>query len=86
MVRIALSYVALLALLALTVVMSFVPLGATSLAIALGISLAKMGLIMLFFMQLDRASDLVRIVAVAGFVWLALLFVLSFSDYGIRMA
>lgn len=36
------------------------------------------------FMELDRKSVTMRLFAATGFVWLAILFLLIFSDYGAR--
>ncbi|MCW8193791.1 oxidase [Proteobacteria bacterium 005FR1] len=82
--KLLLTYAALLALLSLTVAASFIPLDTWSLPVSLGIATAKTALIMAFFMQLSRASTLTRVAAAAGFLWLAILLSLSFSDYAFR--
>jgi cytochrome c oxidase subunit IV len=41
-------------------------------------------LIALFFMHLRGAGALLRIAALAGLLWLAILFGLSWSDFGTR--
>lgn len=74
-------YLGLLVLLGLTVSLAFVPLGIGNLAVALGIAFVKAGLIAIFFMHLRRDSGLVRLVAIAGLLWLSLLFGLSLADY-----
>jgi len=79
--RLLLSYFALLALLATTVAASFLPLGNFALPVSVSIACAKAMLIMLFFMQLRRATSLTRLAAGAGFVWLAILLALSAPDF-----
>ncbi len=75
---------ALLALLVLTIALASVDLGPFNTVVAMGISLAKGLLIVLFFMHVRDSSRLVWLAAAAGFFWLALMFVLSMSDYMTR--
>jgi cytochrome c oxidase subunit 4 len=83
--ELAVVYAALLVLLGLTIVLSFVGLGSTlALVVALGISAAKTGLIMWYFMHLKYRVSLVWLFAVAGMVWLLVLFGLTLSDYVTR--
>jgi cytochrome c oxidase subunit 4 len=79
-----LTWLALMALLALTTASSYIPMGAWNTAANMGISCAKALLIALFFMHLRRADALLRIAALAGLLWLALLFGLSGSDFATR--
>ena len=72
---------ALMVLLALTVAASFVPLGPFGVVVALSIAAAKAVLILLFFMHVRYGSTLTKLFAVAGFFWLLILFLLTFSDY-----
>jgi cytochrome c oxidase subunit 4 len=74
-------YVALLLLLTATVAVSFFKLGAWNAVLNLGIAGAKAALIAWFFMELRRATPMVRLAAVAGLFWLVLLFGLSFTDF-----
>jgi caa(3)-type oxidase subunit IV len=70
-----------LVLLALgSLALAYMPLGAGNLAVAMGISAAKMLLIGLFFMRLVRAEPLRRLAAGACLLWLAFLFALTFAD------
>lgn len=71
----------LLALLAATVVAAMVPLGPWSVVVALGIAAVKGTLIVFYFMHIRYSNSLVQVFSVAGFLWLALLFVFLFSDY-----
>lgn len=82
--QLLMTYLVLLGLLTLTVGMSFVPTGALSLAVSLSIAVAKAALIVMVFMQLASSIHLIRVIAVAGLIWLWVLFSLSFSDYFFR--
>src|SRR6478672_10666451 len=74
-------FVALLLLLALTVAVALLEHSALGLSVALLIASAKAVLIVLFFMHVRYDSPVVRLAAVAGFLWLALLIGLSMSDF-----
>lgn len=73
-------FIALLLLLGLTVAVALIEHPALGLAIALTIAGVKAVLIMLFFMHIRYDTPVVRLAAVAGFLWLALLVALSMSD------
>jgi cytochrome c oxidase subunit 4 len=79
-----LTWIALMVFLAFTVGSSYIPMGPWNTAINMGISCAKALLIALFFMHLRGAGALLRIAAVAGLLWLALLFGLGWSDFATR--
>jgi cytochrome c oxidase subunit 4 len=76
--------VALALLLVLTVAASYVNLGAFNIVVAIGIATAKAVLIVLFFMHVIHSPPLVRLAAVAGFVWLGIMLVLLLADYAAR--
>ena len=77
-----LVYTGLIALLILTAVGAYVPMGGTPhVLLAFGVSAAKTALIAFFFMEIHYHNGITRIFAGAGLVWLALLFLLTFSDY-----
>ncbi len=76
-----LVFVALLVLLFATVGAAYVPLGHFHLAAALTIASAKAVLIGLFFMHLYHSHRLTWVVSVASLLWLAILVVLTLSDY-----
>lgn len=78
-------WIGLIALLTLTTAMAFIPLGRLTLGISLAIAIAKVLLVMLFFMELRKSAGLVRAAAVAGFVWLLILFTLAGADYATRV-
>jgi len=75
------AYGALMALLALTALASFLPRGPWTLLLALTIAAVKTTIVFLFFMQLKYQRGLVRIFAIAGFFWLAIAGALTFTDY-----
>src|SRR5215469_3992247 len=77
----------LLALLALTVVttlVSFVDLGDFSVVAALAIAVCKMLLVALFFMHVRYSTRLTRLVILGGLMWLAILLMLTLSDFFTR--
>lgn len=82
------TYVAvLLALLALTVVttlVAFVDLGNFSVVVALVIAVTKMMLVALFFMHVRYSTRLTRLVILGGLMWLAILLLLTLSDFFTR--
>jgi cytochrome c oxidase subunit 4 len=77
-------FVALLFLTGLTTAVAFVDLGALNTVVALAIAVAKMLLVILFFMHVRNSSGLTRIVILAGFLWLAILITLTLSDVWTR--
>lgn len=78
------TWIALLALLALTTGSSFIHLGAFNLAANLVIAAAKALLVALVFMHLRHGAPMVRVAAVAGLFWLGLLASLSLVDFVTR--
>jgi cytochrome c oxidase subunit 4 len=79
-----LTWLALMALLALTAAVSFVKLGWINTAIGLAIAFVKAVLVALVFMRLRRSPVLVRLASVAGLITMLLLFGLSATDYATR--
>ncbi len=76
-----LVFLSLLILLALSAASSFFVTGPAGAAVALGLAAAKASLIFAYFMRLRYQSGLVRIVAAAGFFWLALAVTFILADY-----
>ena len=74
-------WAALVTLLFLSLGAAYAPLGPFKTATSLAIAGVKVILIALVFMKLDRASNLVRLAAVAGVVWASFLFLLAGADY-----
>ncbi len=76
-----LSAVALLLLLALTVGLSYAPIGRWHVVAALAIAAAKAILIVLFFMHGRFSTGVIRIAIVGGLLWFGILFVGTLNDY-----
>lgn len=75
------TFLALLVLLGATVGAAYLPLGSFSPVVAMLIATTKAVLILLFFMHLRHGESFVRIVAVAGFLWLGILLTFTMADY-----
>lgn len=76
---------ALTILLIVTIAIAFLQLpGWIGLLIAMTIAAAKAVLILTWFMHLKFSPRLVIAAAVAGFLWLGILFALIFNDYAFR--
>lgn len=71
---------ALLLLLGLSAGSALIPMGAFNEVANLGIAVVKALLVLTFFMRLKSDSPLLRLVAGAGFAWLALLITLALAD------
>jgi len=74
------------ALLALSAGSSLLPLGVFNLVSNFAIAAIKIALVLWFFMRIGRSMPIVRLAALAGVVWLALLFGLALSDVLARLA
>ena len=74
-------FVALLVLLIATVGAAYLPLGDWHFPVAMTIATAKAVLIVLFFMHVLYSHKLTMIIALAGFLWLAIMVGLTLSDY-----
>ena len=75
---------ALLALTAVTTLVAFVDLGAFSVVVALAIAVCKMLLVALFFMHVRHSTKLTKLVVLGGLLWLAILLMLTLSDFTTR--
>jgi cytochrome c oxidase subunit 4 len=73
-------------LLALTLSLAYVPMGWLTPAAGIVIALAKAGFVILLFMELTKARPLIRLAAMAGIVFLAVLFALTLADVLSRLA
>lgn len=73
-------FLALMALTALTVAAAYMDLGAYGGSVALVIALTKATLVVLFFMHVRYESRLVALWAASGFVFLVLLFAMTFGE------
>jgi cytochrome c oxidase subunit 4 len=74
-------YAALIILLLATVGANTLPLGPFSLVVALLIAIAKALLVIFFFMHVRFASKTTWIFVACGFLWLSMLFTMTFTDY-----
>ena len=74
------AWIALLALLALTIAASFAPLGPALPFISYAIAIAKTAIVVWIFMELRVRDGLQRIALATGFAWLAILLILLFAD------
>lgn len=79
-----LIFVALLSLTALTAQVAFIDLGRLNIYVAMTIAVIKALLVALFFMHLRYSSSLTKLFVSAGVLWIAILFVLTTSDYFTR--
>ena len=72
---------ALMVLTVLTVWVSRIDLGAMNTAVAMAIAIVKALVVILWFMHVIHSPRLTWIVLICSFLWLGVLFVLTFSDY-----
>lgn len=79
-------WAALMALLALSAWAAYWPFKTLNTVTGFAIAGAKAGLVLLVFMQLRRASGLVRLAAACGLFWAAILFTLTLADVLSRLA
>ncbi len=75
-----LVWLAMLALLAVTVGTAFLPLGWANTPLNLAISVTQAALVMLFSMHLRAAHPLIKIIALIGFFGIAIMIILSLFD------
>ena len=80
-----LVWMSLLILLAVTVAVSYIPLGWMNAAVVVGIAVTKAVIIIMFFMHVRYGARLIWVLAGAGFFWLCILFALTLSDYLTRI-
>jgi cytochrome c oxidase subunit 4 len=75
---------ALLVLTAATTLVAFVDLGEFSVVVALAIAVCKMLLVALFFMHVRHSTKLTKLVVLGGLLWLAILLMLTLTDFTTR--
>lgn len=75
-----LTWLALLALLAVEIVISFLPLRPAARPLILIPALAMLGVVVTSFMQVGRGPVIVRLFATAGVLWLLILLALGSLD------
>jgi len=76
-----LTYLGLMALLAITVASTFVPLGIGNSLINLAVAAAKAALIGVVFMHLRRSGMLVSLTVVVLLFWIAMMYGMTLNDY-----
>lgn len=81
-----LPFLGLLLLLTSTAACAWLPLHDFSLPLELLFSAAQALVIAIFFMELRNTSILIRIAALVGILWLAILLMLPLADYFSRFA
>jgi len=72
---------ALVVLTAATVGVAYFDLGLLNTPVALGIAFFKASLVVIYFMGLRYNTPLTKLVAIAGFFWLVILFGITITDY-----
>ena len=82
----ALVFAGLIVLTVATTAVAFVDLGPFSVVVALTIAVCKMLLVALFFMHIRHSSKLTKLVVLGGLLWLAILLILTMSDFVTRGA
>jgi len=78
-------FFALMIMTVVTVWVSRIDLGEWNVIVAITIAVIKMTLVILFFMHVIHSSRLTWVIVIASFLWLGVLFVLTFSDYLTRV-
>jgi len=61
-----------------------IDLGPFSTVVALGIATVKMTLVALYFMHIRHSTKLTKLVVVGGLLWLAILLLLTMTDFATR--
>ncbi len=77
-------FATLLIMTAATTAISGIDLGPWNTVVALGIAVFKASLVVLFFMHARYSPRLTHMVILAGIFWLALLLLITFSDFASR--
>jgi len=77
-------FAALMVMTALTVGVAFIPLGTLNFPVALAIAIFKATLVILFFMHVKYSSRLTKMIVGMAFFFLAILLLLTMTDYGSR--
>jgi cytochrome c oxidase subunit 4 len=75
-----LTWAGLLALLAITIAVSFAPIGPARPVANMAIAMLKAGLILWVFMHLRDRGGLLRVFALGAFAWLAVLMAMAATE------
>jgi cytochrome c oxidase subunit 4 len=73
-------WAALLGLLLLSMLLAYVPMGPVTVASGVAIAAVKSALVLAFFMELIRARALIKLAALAGLIFLSVMFALTLAD------
>ena len=76
--------IALMVLLIVTVIAAFLPLGPLNMPVAMLIASIKATLVILYFMHVKFSSRLTKVFVAGSFLWLLILFGMTFMDYQTR--
>ena len=74
----------LMILTAVTVWVATIELGRLNTIVALTIAFSKALLVILYFMHVRYSSNLIRVTAASGLLWLAIMMIIMLSDYQTR--
>ena len=77
-------FFALMVLTAVTVWVAFIDLGPLNDIVAMAIAVSKATLVILWFMHVKGSTRMTKLTVVSGFLWLAILIVITLSDYFTR--
>ncbi len=77
-------YIALVLFTIVTVLVATVHLGEFNTIVAMSIAVAKMLLVLLFFMHVRWSGSVLRMIVLAGFIWFGIMVILTMSDYASR--
>ncbi len=77
-------WAALIVLTAVTSAASYVDVGEWNIVLALLIAVTKASLVVWIFMGVRHVTTLTRLFVVAGLVWLFIMILITYSDYGTR--
>jgi len=77
-------WAALIVLTGLTSAASYIDVGEWNIVLALFIAVTKASLVVWIFMGVRHVTTLTRLFVAAGLVWLFIMILITFSDYGTR--
>ena len=73
-------WTSLVGLLLLSLCLAYIPMGAATVASGLVVAVVKSTVVMLLFMELARYRPLIRLAAIAGLIFVSVMFLLTFAD------
>jgi cytochrome c oxidase subunit 4 len=73
-------WAALLGLLVLSMFLAYIPMGPVTVTSGVAIAVIKSSLVLVFFMELIRSRALIRLAALAGLIFVAVMFALTLAD------